>query len=111
MSKKSAFQSQQTLWQSIKTAIAQGNLLLVLKLLKQAHLPLDSPDPSNGWPCLFYSIQFHQHDMFLHFLNAFQQIKIITDFERNSALMLAAMYCNEFVGFYSQLGNTRRIIR
>lgn len=91
------FSLQQALWQKLKLGLAAGNLLLVLKLLKDARLPLDSPDPVNGWPCLFYAIRYHQPGVLSHFLSHHLRldVKITTDFQRNSALVIAADVQND----------------
>ena len=78
------------IWQSLKTAVAQGNLSRILKLLKESQLPLNSPDPSSGQTLLFYSIQYHKQELFTFFLSKeIPGSRIPLDFDGNSPLMMA----------------------
>ncbi len=67
------------------------NTISILKKTKSNFS--DICDPENGWPLLFYTIKFGQVEMFDYFSS--QDNVIVTDFSRNSGLLIAASYQNE----------------
>ncbi|KAJ3048647.1 hypothetical protein HK097_010356 [Rhizophlyctis rosea] len=85
---------------TLQTHVAEGNLAALRKLLTKKHMPLQCPDPSNGWPLLFYAIRFNQNNLVEYMLDQGHEEKQISkDFNLNTALMIAAEWKNE-VAFY-----------
>ncbi|KAH6563644.1 hypothetical protein BASA50_010343 [Batrachochytrium salamandrivorans] len=81
--------------QLLKLAVGEGNLPLLRRLLKTKNLPLNVPDPENGWPMLFYAIAWHQNEMLEFFLENWSEASHTTkDFKDNTALMIAIEHGN-----------------
>jgi ankyrin repeat protein len=87
------------LWQQLQEAIRINHLQQVLFLLEKHHLPLDAPDPSNGFTCLFYAIQYHQSDLFQYFIS-----HVTLDFNKNTPLMMSIAF-NNSIAFHALLQN------
>ncbi|KAJ3037812.1 hypothetical protein HDV00_001313 [Rhizophlyctis rosea] len=85
----------------IQSYVAEGNLSAMRKLLSKKRMPLQCPDPVNGWPLLFYAIRFTQNNLVEYMLDegheakSISKVNSLTDFENNTALMIAAEWKNE----------------
>lgn len=80
------------LWNNLRKSTFNGHLALTLKLLKDAHLPLEALDANTGFSILFYSIQYHQMEIFNYFL--VHECICIRDFHNNTALMISVRFNN-----------------
>lgn len=79
----------------LRSAVAEGNLFNVRRLVIRKGLPLTCPDPANGWPTLFYAIRYQQNDIVDFLLEAgHENEEISRDFDLNTALIIAADYKN-----------------
>lgn len=96
------------LWNELKRAVQKGNYIALLSLLKQQHQPLDSPDPSNGWPLLFYAIAYGQLGLVESLLAQETTLRVQTDFNRNSALVIAAEYAQSEVFLCARANSYKR---
>ncbi|KAJ3104535.1 hypothetical protein HDU96_008900 [Phlyctochytrium bullatum] len=82
--------------QYLRDAIASGDLYLCKRILHKKKLPLQSPNPENGWPLLFYAISYRQNEIVQYLLDSGHEVEQPSkDFEGNTALMVAAEYRNE----------------
>ncbi|KAJ3099197.1 hypothetical protein HDU97_003349 [Phlyctochytrium planicorne] len=82
--------------QLLRDAIANGNLYLCKKIILKKKLPIQSPNPENGWPLLFYAIRYNQHEIVEYLLeNGHEAEQCSKDFDGNTALMIAAEYKND----------------
>ncbi|KAJ3164079.1 hypothetical protein HK101_000530 [Irineochytrium annulatum] len=83
--------------QVLRDAIANGNLPLTRKIIARKRLPVNSIDPENGWPLLFYAIRFNQKVIVDYLLaNGHEDEELSKDFVGNTALMIAAEYKDEY---------------
>ena len=85
----------------LKSYVKKGDLGSLKRLLKERHLPLDTPDPQNGWPMLYYAIAQHQHHIVQYLIDPNHTSLIIkppsppTDFNNNTPLLIAVEYGNK----------------
>ncbi|KAJ3170998.1 hypothetical protein HDU88_008032 [Geranomyces variabilis] len=92
----------------LRGAVAEGNLFQVKRFITRMGLPLQCPDPTNGWPILFYAMRYAQNEIVMFLLDAGHDVREISkDFENTTALMVAAEYKNEeafmaYVSMYPQ---------
>ncbi|KAI9008348.1 ankyrin repeat-containing domain protein [Gaertneriomyces semiglobifer] len=74
----------------LHTAIATGNIHLTKRYFHRFKLPLQCPDPQNGWPTLFYAIKYHQNEIVRYLLEVgHEEPQISFDFEGRTALHVA----------------------
>ncbi|KAJ3174941.1 hypothetical protein HDU87_006607 [Geranomyces variabilis] len=93
----------------LRGAVAEGNLFQVKRFITRKGLPLQCPDPTNGWPILFYAMRYAQNEIVMFLLEAGHDAREISkDFANNTALMVAAEYKNEeaFMAYVAQYPQT-----
>ncbi|KAJ3197702.1 hypothetical protein HDU67_003669, partial [Dinochytrium kinnereticum] len=82
--------------QYLRDAIASGDLYLCKKIMLKKKLPIQSPNPENGWPLLFYAIRYNQNEIVEYLLDKGHEFEQCSkDFDGNTALMIAAEYKND----------------
>ncbi|KAI8851734.1 ankyrin repeat-containing domain protein [Chytridium lagenaria] len=82
--------------QYLRDAIASGNLYLCKKIISKKKLPIQSPNPENGWPLLFYAIRYNQNEIVEYLLdNGHETEQCSKDFDGTTALMVAAEFKND----------------
>ncbi|KAJ3313221.1 hypothetical protein HDU76_002696 [Blyttiomyces sp. JEL0837] len=82
--------------QMLREVIANGDLYECKKIISKKRLPLQFPDPMNGWPLLFYAIKYGQNEIVNWLLESGHEAEGISkDFNGNTALMIACEYRNE----------------
>ncbi|KAJ1534973.1 hypothetical protein HK096_003201 [Nowakowskiella sp. JEL0078] len=81
---------------TLRAAVIEGNVLKVKKILNSHGLSLQSPNPENGWPLLFYAIQHGQNGLVKFMLdNGHENQGLSKDFRFNTALHIATEFKNE----------------
>ncbi|KAI8822706.1 ankyrin repeat-containing domain protein [Fimicolochytrium jonesii] len=95
----------------LRGAVAEGNLFQVKRFISRKGVPLQCPDPTNGWPILFYAMRWCQNEVVGWLLECGHDGgEISKDFANNTALMVAANYKNEqafmdYIDLYPQTIN------
>ncbi|KAI8608164.1 ankyrin repeat-containing domain protein [Chytriomyces sp. MP71] len=91
-----ASSEERTLHQSIKDAVATGDLDTFKEIVDKKKLPIQCVDAQNGWPVLFYAIKYGQNQIVSHLLDRGHESEGPSkDFAQNTALLIAAEYRNE----------------
>ncbi|KAJ3121954.1 hypothetical protein HK098_003246, partial [Nowakowskiella sp. JEL0407] len=81
---------------TVRAAVIDGDLPKLKKILVAHGLPIQSPNPENGWPLLFYAIQYNKNEIVKFLLDSgHESTGISKDFRKNTALHIAADYKNE----------------
>lgn len=77
-------------------AVCEGNLIQTKSLILSQEYNLLSPDPTNGWPLLFYAVKYHHNQVFHYLLEyGHEDEGVSKDFAGNTCLIIAALYQNE----------------
>ncbi|KAI8907650.1 ankyrin repeat-containing domain protein [Powellomyces hirtus] len=91
-----------------RTGIRAKYNIKVKRFITRKGVPLQCPDPTNGWPILFYAMRYSQNEVVRFLIDAGHDEKEISkDFANNTALMVAANHKNEeafmmYVALYPQ---------
>ncbi|KAI8815296.1 hypothetical protein BJ742DRAFT_876179 [Cladochytrium replicatum] len=81
---------------SLRAAVIEGNLVNVKKYLTSKKLPIKCPNPENGWPLLFYAIQYGQNEVVAYLLDhGHENSELSKDFDNNTALHVSVEVRNE----------------